>query len=405
MSNPPKLAIWIPSVPEEMGGARVLIDSLVSALGVRRAFVIYLLCGERQIYNDIKNSVNSEEINVSYFPIGLKRNVISIFFEFMYQLFYKFLHPFNKVDFNSIYSKTMERKINRIGIDVIWSPTPDFVAMDIIYIWSVFTFSYLSLPYVPEIHSKGKWKEKHLKYIELIGRASHVVVSNNYTSDLILKHFPIIEKKVSVIPFPTPRIIKEVENSSNIPNCNFFVFPAQFWSHKNHFIVIKAVRELVDNGLTDFKIVLTGADKGNKKYVIKLISDYGLDSFFDIRGFVSRVELESLIKKSLAILAPTLIGPDGLPHLESFQNNIDILISDTMDSSKYWRNFDNVITINPYNSLDWAEIMKSYLVTVLDKNSNTTKHRDESNIISESAYISKIFDIVDGLLLHRKLWS
>jgi hypothetical protein len=405
MSNPPKLAIWIPSVPEEMGGARVLIDSLVSALGVRRAFVIYLLCGERQIYNDIKNSVNSEEINVSYFPIGLKRNVISIFFEFMYQLFYKFLHPFNKVDFNSIYSKTMERKINRIGIDVIWSPTPDFVAMDIIYIWSVFTFSYLSLPYVPEIHSKGKWKEKHLKYIELIGRASHVVVSNNYTSDLILKHFPIIEKKVSVIPFPTPHIIKEVDNSLNIPNCNFFIFPAQFWSHKNHFIVIKAVRDLIDKGFTDFKIVLTGADKGNKKYVIKLISDYGLDSFFDIRGFVSRVELESLIKKSLAILAPTLIGPDGLPHLESFQNNIDILISDTMDSSEYWRDFNNVITINPYNSSDWAEIMKSYLVTVSDKNSNTTKHRDESNIISESAYISKIFDIVDRLLLHRKLWS
>jgi glycosyltransferase involved in cell wall biosynthesis len=169
--------------------------------------------------------------------------------------------------------------------------------------------------------------------------------------------------------------------------------------------VIKAVRDLVDNGFTDFKIVLTGADKGNKKYVIKLISDYGLDSFFDIRGFVSRVELESLIKNSLAILAPTLIGPDGLPHLESFQNNIDILISDTMDSSEYWKNFDNVITINPYNFLDWAEIMKSYLVGVLDKNSNTTKHRDESNIISESAYISKIFDIVDGLLLHRKLWS
>ena len=117
------------------------------------------------------------------------------------------------------------------------------------------------------------------------------------------------------------------------------------------------------------------------------------------------MELESLIKKSLAILAPTLIGPDGLPHLESFQNNIDILISDTMESSEYWRNFNNVITINHYNTSDWAEIMKSYLVTVSDKNSNTTKHRDESNIISESAYISKIFDIVDELLLHRKLWS
>ena len=63
---------------------------------------------------------------------------------------------------------------------------------------------------------------------------------------------------------------------------NYLIVPNQFWKHKNHLILVKAIKRLKDKKLK-FKIVLTGDSKSQKDKTVfyKFISvSYSNSSFF-----------------------------------------------------------------------------------------------------------------------------
>ena len=54
--------------------------------------------------------------------------------------------------------------------------------------------------------------------------------------------------------------------------------------------------------------VFCGFDKGNLKYIKKLIEDRKLQNYFKIFNYLSDLELISLYLKCFAVLMPTYVG-------------------------------------------------------------------------------------------------
>ena len=46
-----------------------------------------------------------------------------------------------------------------------------------------------------------------------------------------------------------------------------FFYPAQFWAHKNHVYLLDAMNCLIQNGVSDYKLIFTGRDRGNLKFI------------------------------------------------------------------------------------------------------------------------------------------
>ncbi len=87
----------------------------------------------------------------------------------------------------------------------------------------------------------------------------------------------------------------------------FFYLPNQFWTHKNHLLVLDALTKLPN----DIKVICTGNpdDYRNKNHMDDIrarISRDGLEERFIIRGLVSRSEIIRLMAGSVAVINPSL---------------------------------------------------------------------------------------------------
>lgn len=92
---------------------------------------------------------------------------------------------------------------------------------------------------------------------------------------------------------------------------SYFFVSNQFWKHKNHIIILKAAKYLLDNSKLNFKIVFSGKteDYRNPTYfgeLMDLVTDYGLLSHLDFLGFIDRIDQLTLMKNSIAVLQPSL---------------------------------------------------------------------------------------------------
>ena len=98
--------------------------------------------------------------------------------------------------------------------------------------------------------------------------------------------------------------INDVKRKFNIQG-EYFFLPNQFWKHKNHELVIKAVLENKES----LQVIATGAlnDYRGSKHIdfIKSLLKKDVDKKFKLLGMIDRQELNYLMKGSLAVINPS----------------------------------------------------------------------------------------------------
>jgi len=115
---------------------------------------------------------------------------------------------------------------------------------------------------------------------------------------------------VSLLPRLHYALVASLQLAHTLP-AHYFIVCNQFWPHKNHITVIKAVEHIVSKGYTDFAVVFTGktTTTRNPHYFGELksyMATHGLTSFFRITGFIEREQQLLLMKNSAAVIQPSL---------------------------------------------------------------------------------------------------
>lgn len=108
------------------------------------------------------------------------------------------------------------------------------------------------------------------------------------------------------ITFPS---IEMVRSKHNIKG-DYFIVSNQFYNHKDHLSVFKAIKKLKAENI-DCKVVFTGKmdDKRNPKFIVelkKMLSDLEIDDKTFFVGLVDRGEQLCLMKHALAVIQPSL---------------------------------------------------------------------------------------------------
>lgn len=142
-----------------------------------------------------------------------------------------------------------------------------------------------------------------------------------------------------VIPFPAPDgalMIPSVDSAGIKAKCglggDFLLYPAQFWPHKNHINLLRALRILRYQHDLDLSLVLTGSDTGNLAHVMKQAVELGLSGQVFFSGFVPRDDLNALYRASIALVFPSYFGPDNFPPLEAFALGVPVVAANVSQS-------------------------------------------------------------------------
>ncbi|MCB0478347.1 MAG: glycosyltransferase, partial [Crocinitomicaceae bacterium] len=206
-------------------------------------------------------------------------------------------------------------------------------------------------------------------YLEKIQtRLNHIVFSSYTALEHYKKFYPksTMEKYViqfcSVIDFALPEK-RALEEKYGIDS-PYFICSNQFWKHKNHELVFRALAFLKKQGSLNFKMIFTGKeeDPRNPEYfgeIKKFVLENQLSDDVSFLGFISREDQLGLMQNAMAVVQPSLFEGWGTVVEDAKTLGVQVLCSDIaihheqLEDSAYY--FDSV------DEKDLAEKMNDFV--------------------------------------------
>ncbi|MDH5767016.1 MAG: glycosyltransferase, partial [Gammaproteobacteria bacterium] len=172
-------------------------------------------------------------------------------------------------------------------------------------------FQPFHMPYLYDAERLRRLKETFSSYV----RYSNCVLLSSYSAKRDLEEF--IDKSASsrVVQFAST-LMQDIEwrGMSDIQSLYkldrpWFHLPNQFWAHKNHDVVIEALKLAKDKGYKPL-VVATGntQDHRNPAFIVNLenkIKSYGLEDSFIMPGIVPYADMFSLMRHAIAVINPS----------------------------------------------------------------------------------------------------
>jgi len=142
----------------------------------------------------------------------------------------------------------------------------------------------------------------------------NILLSSHAAAEDFRRHYPeLVEVKTHILHFSSVEVLNtallsrsELEALYPVHDPYYFL-PNQFWQHKNHAVVVEALRQTSP----EIRVICTGPmeDIRDAAYVPSLmekVKQAGLDHRFICLGIVPYSTLVSLMHHSIAILQPSL---------------------------------------------------------------------------------------------------
>lgn len=230
----------------------------------------------------------------------------------------------------------IDRIFAREGIQfVIWLAPWNAASLDTPFAVVSFDLQHRISPWFPEVSSLREWERREANQGQLLRRARTIFTGTQQGAVELNQYFQISQERVKVLPFPVPEFARKAAavQADSIPlrklglPDNYLFFPAQFWSHKNHVVVLEACKIVRQKTGWDLGIVFVGSDQGNLAYVQDYARRLELDKDTAFLGFVDQSDLVNLYKGAFCLVFPTFFGPDNLPPLEAFALGCPVLAS------------------------------------------------------------------------------
>ncbi len=325
------------------------------------------------------------------------------------KLLLKIPRKLKRIGLEKKFGNALNKAVLDNKIELMWFATPAFEPVSIPYIYTVWDLQHRLQSYFPEVSVTGwTYQEREERYNCAIPRAAYVVIGNQEGKKEVVDFYSIPENRVKTIPLPVPgfvydKDINPVDLSLYKINKPFLFYPAQFWPHKNHILILLALKILKEKYNLDFDVIFTGSDKGNLSYVKQRAQELGLSEQTYFLNFVSIDVLVTLYRNAFALIYPSFFGPDNIPPLEAFALGCPVIAARVAGAELQLN--DATLLFDPRNENELALAVKNlYADQALREKLIEKGHNLVQNYTSEK-YIEEMNKIIDEFGPIRRCWS
>lgn len=188
----------------------------------------------------------------------------------------------------------------------------------------------------PEVAMDGQFESRNHFYSNILPKALFVFAESEAGKQELLQYTHVSADKIKVVPIFAGNCVEdtlsEVEQQNVLKQYNliprkYFFYPAQFWAHKNHFGLLCAFAKFHKNH-PEYKLVLTGSDKGNLSYIKSLVEKLDLTDSVVFPGFVPTSVINTFYIQSTSLVMASFFGPTNMPPIEAMQLGCPVICSD-----------------------------------------------------------------------------
>jgi glycosyltransferase involved in cell wall biosynthesis len=191
---------------------------------------------------------------------------------------------------------------------------------------------------LPEMFGRRAWWQREIGNRAQIRTARAVMVSSESARRDCEELYPGARGKIRVVPFAVELTEEAFSVSTEAVRAKyglagaFFYLPNQFWKHKNHAGVIRAVGLLRDRGIRVMVAASgTQADPRHPRLADELramVAQLGLDDQFRFLGMVPRADVYALMRAAAAVLNPSTFEGWSTTVEEAKALGVPLILSD-----------------------------------------------------------------------------
>ena len=302
-----------PSLGGQHQYALLIVECLLKRANIEYRLIV--LCAN-QFWRRWCRKNGVKYLGFSFPDISEKEKMFNYKFPFLAQLYYT-------------YMTQLGEEIRKEQVDILFSVQQGWFIPNykVKIISPVHDLMHQYEPGFPEVREDFKNREIYMKSIAKF--TSCILVDSRLGKkqfkELYLKKGSR-RLKIFSLPFVAPHYLQNTaEEYIEVPN-KYIFYPAQFWKHKNHINLVKAIK-IISETVKDIHLVLVGAEKNNYKAIKKYIEDNKLESHITILGFVSDENMVYLYRHAIGMVMPSYFGPTNIPPLEAMTLGCPVAVS------------------------------------------------------------------------------
>jgi glycosyltransferase involved in cell wall biosynthesis len=223
-----------------------------------------------------------------------------------------------------------------MGVDLLFCPftAPTYFEPGIPTVCTIYDLQYKTYP---EFFSAEDVAHREHNFIEACRRAAALTAISDYSRDSVITHGNFDPERIRTIHLRmAQRIVPGVESGKAILDRlglvpqRYLVYPANFWKHKNHEMLLTAFGIACHERLpADIKLVCTGAPSARQAMLINAARTMNLGDRILFPGYLPNSELAVLMADSIGVVFPSLYEGFGLPVIEAMAVGVPVACSNT----------------------------------------------------------------------------
>jgi glycosyltransferase involved in cell wall biosynthesis len=249
-------------------------------------------------------------------------------------------------DVDRVRSRTQDRQwLRSLGIELMLYPAPQTHAFEtgLPYIMAIHDLQHRLQPEFPEVSADGEWEFREYLFRNGSRNALFLLADSETGKEDILNFYGpygVEPERVKVLPFlpasylPSGVTDEErlrIRRKYNLPE-QFLFYPAQFWPHKNHIRIVRALGILKQRKIFP-PIVFCGSSAGELrthtlKEAMQAAEDNNVTGQILNLGYVPDEDMGGLYSEAKALVMPTFFGPTNIPILEAWRFGCPVVTSD-----------------------------------------------------------------------------
>jgi len=382
----------------ENGGAKVFILELLKLLGKMHKNCEFILLTRKESNEELSllDAANMRRIvvygNGAPLPL-IEISAHNLKHDYSVTSFFvNFKKYFDKI--KSSESQGSDSLIKGLGVDLLFCP---FTAMtyadsEVPTVCTLYDWQHRSYP---QFFDPAEVAHRDQILEIACNQAAAIALISNFSKNDTLKFSTInisrlrtIYLKISRRTRPSGDEESQIMDSLELMPNQYFLYPANFWKHKNHEILFMAFLLARQNGLSrDIKLVCTGALGDRSDFLINAAKKMGLEHSVLFPGYLSTQDLSVIMLNAMGLVFPSLYEGFGLPPIEAMSLGIPVICSSSSSLPEIVS--DAAILIDPRRPKDISEALISISKDQAIRNRYVELGKKRADFFSDSLGMAK----------------